>query len=119
MTRIFYLVLRKGVADPQPAAAPVDPDLNDGKASDSRNGRPNAWVQVYEWILDQLSAPLEELGLLSRMLWQTMFWAVRPPFRGRQLLSAMEFIGVSSILSFRLRLFCRRRARASACRRIS
>lgn len=45
----------------------------------------------------KLLSPLAELGMLSKMAWETIFWAIRPPYRFRLLIRSMEFIGVGSI----------------------
>lgn len=38
-----------------------------------------------------------EVGTMSRLIYETLRWLVRPPYRFRQLIDAMEFIGVQSI----------------------
>jgi phospholipid/cholesterol/gamma-HCH transport system permease protein len=40
---------------------------------------------------------LEGLGQLVELTWLTLVWLIRPPFRFRQLLNAMEFTGVQSV----------------------
>lgn len=50
-----------------------------------------------EWLGKLLLSPFVEIGVLFRMLRDTLFWAVRPPYRGRLLVEAMEFIGIGSI----------------------
>ncbi|MEM7135404.1 MAG: ABC transporter permease [Myxococcota bacterium] len=50
-----------------------------------------------DWILRLLLAPFVEVGALFRLLTESLFWAVRPPFRGRLFVSAMEFIGIGSL----------------------
>ena len=45
----------------------------------------------------KLLAPFVEIGMLFRMTWEVLFWAVRPPYRFRLLISSMEFIGVGSV----------------------
>ncbi len=40
---------------------------------------------------------LNTLGGLFMMLWDTIRWAVRPPFRFRLIMEQMEFVGVNSI----------------------
>lgn len=50
-----------------------------------------------EWLLKLLLAPFVELGALFELLGQALFWGVRPPYRGRLLVQAMEFIGIGSI----------------------
>lgn len=52
-----------------------------------------------------LLAPFEEIGALARLLWESMIWAVRPPFRARLFIEAMEFIGVGSIFIIALTAF--------------
>jgi phospholipid/cholesterol/gamma-HCH transport system permease protein len=50
-----------------------------------------------EWLAKLLLAPFAELGALSRLFGQTLFWGIRPPYRGRLFVEAMEFIGIGSI----------------------
>jgi phospholipid/cholesterol/gamma-HCH transport system permease protein len=40
---------------------------------------------------------LDNIGSVISLTAQTLFWLIRPPYRGAQLLGAMEFIGVQSI----------------------
>jgi len=40
---------------------------------------------------------LAELGILARLLMETVLWGIRPPYRPRVLIDAMEFIGVQSL----------------------
>lgn len=52
-------------------------------------------------LLRSLSEPalywLDNVGNVISLTGQTLFWMVRPPYRPRQLLAAMEFLGVQSI----------------------
>lgn len=50
-----------------------------------------------EWLGKLLLAPFVELGALFRLLLDALFWAVRPPYRGRLFVDSMEFIGVGSV----------------------
>lgn len=52
---------------------------------------------IGRWLLRLLLSPFAELGALSRMLGQTLFWGVRPPYRARLFIESMEFIGIGSI----------------------
>ena len=54
---------------------------------------PFDWKPVAEFFL----APAIELGVLAGMLKDTIFWAIRPPYRLRVLVAAMEFVGVGSL----------------------
>lgn len=51
--------------------------------------------------LKELLAPvvgfLDSFGSLLTLTGQTLFWLVRPPYRGGRLLHAMEFVGVQSV----------------------
>ena len=42
-------------------------------------------------------SPFVEIGALFKLLSEALFWGVRPPYRGRLLVEAMEFIGIGSI----------------------
>lgn len=50
-----------------------------------------------EWLAKLLLAPFAELGALSKLFGETLFWGIRPPYRGRLFVEAMEFIGIGSI----------------------
>ena len=53
--------------------------------------------EVARWLVRLLLSPFAELGALSRMFGQTLFWGVRPPYRARLFIESMEFIGIGSI----------------------
>ena len=40
---------------------------------------------------------LDELGRTASLAGQTLYWGIRPPYRGRLVIEAMEFIGVQSL----------------------
>ncbi len=50
-----------------------------------------------EWLVKVLLSPFAELGALFKLLSEAVFWGVRPPYRGRLFVEAMEFIGIGSI----------------------
>jgi len=50
-----------------------------------------------EWLFKVLLSPFVEISALFRLLWEALFWGVRPPYRGRLFVEAMEFIGIGSI----------------------
>jgi len=75
------------------AEAPTDPAPAPAAADAGEPGWKAAGERVGTFVL----APLAELGMLARMLFETLFWLVRPPYRGRLLLEQMEFIGVGSV----------------------
>jgi phospholipid/cholesterol/gamma-HCH transport system permease protein len=59
------------------------------------------WREVLLEALRPLYMPVlgffAEIGIVSRLLFEVVMWAVRPPYRPRQLIDALEFIGVQSI----------------------
>lgn len=59
--------------------------------SDARSG--SVWSGLVRWSLIGLT----EIGVLSRLAIQVFAWAFRPPYRVRQFVLAMEFVGVQSI----------------------
>ncbi len=46
---------------------------------------------------DQVLGLFAEIGILLRLLSQAWMWGLRPPYRGRVFIQAMDFIGVGSI----------------------
>jgi phospholipid/cholesterol/gamma-HCH transport system permease protein len=50
-----------------------------------------------EWLFGVLLSPFVEISALFKLLWEALFWGVRPPYRGRLFVEAMEFIGIGSI----------------------
>ncbi|MEM7434864.1 MAG: ABC transporter permease [Myxococcota bacterium] len=67
-------------------------------SSSSREDRVQRGLRAArDWVLRLLLAPFVEVGALFRLLTESLFWAVRPPFRGRLFVSAMEFIGIGSL----------------------
>ena len=75
-----------------PDAAPTASAIEE-KASKLRA----AARDVGEWIAKLLLSPFVEVGALFKLLWEAVFWGVRPPYRGRLFVEAMEFIGIGSI----------------------
>ena len=75
-----------------PEAAPTAP-ASPEEESKARTAARDAG----EWLAKLLLAPFAELGALSRLFGQTLFWGIRPPYRGRLFVEAMEFIGIGSI----------------------
>ena len=89
-------------SDAQPAtpASQADeaPGEDPGRTRSPAEHEAPGWVrETFEAVGVKLLGPLAELGMLSRMAWETVFWAVRPPYRFRLLIGSMEFIGVGSI----------------------
>lgn len=69
-------------------------------ASDSP-GKPSKFREAArdatDWLAKLLLAPFAELGALSKLLFEAVFWGIRPPYRGRLFVEAMEFVGIGSI----------------------
>jgi len=52
---------------------------------------------VGQWLAKLLLAPFVEIGALSRLLAESIFWGIRPPYRVRLFVEAMEFVGIGSV----------------------
>jgi phospholipid/cholesterol/gamma-HCH transport system permease protein len=50
-----------------------------------------------QWLLKLILSPFAELGALCKLLGETLFWGIRPPYRGWLFVQAMEFVGIGSI----------------------
>lgn len=75
---------------------PVSTDPEEAKAPAAKP-EPSLFRVVGEAVAKRVLAPFAELGVLARLFVQTVYWALRPPYRGRQFISAMEFVGVGSL----------------------
>ena len=89
------------MTDAVPTAAPVDQD----RTSEPEVSEPGPAERLSTWLVNALLAPFIEIGALCKMLWEALFWGVRPPFRGRMFVQAMEFIGIGSIFIVALTAF--------------
>ncbi len=58
-----------------------------------------------EWLVKGLLSPFVEIGALFKLLWEALFWGIRPPYRARLFVESMEFIGVGSIFIISLTAF--------------
>lgn len=77
-----------------PPSAPAKPPPAEG--SDERP-EPGAIVQLAEWFWSLPVLFFVEIGLVARLLFETVVWGVRPPYRVRTILASMAFIGVDSL----------------------
>ena len=48
---------------------------------------------IGQWVLDAI----EGVGEFSTLFFETLFWALRPPYRFKLLINSMEFVGVGSL----------------------
>jgi phospholipid/cholesterol/gamma-HCH transport system permease protein len=71
---------------------PTDPD-----AQGQQEQEPTWLRRFRKALLQALLAPFAELGRIGQILGQSLFWGVRPPYRGRLIVEQMEFIGIGSI----------------------
>lgn len=73
------------------------PGSSTGESEAAGPPEPRAWERIADAILAIPIAMLAEVGTVARLLYETVRWGIRPPYRVRQLIDAMEFIGVQSI----------------------
>lgn len=50
-----------------------------------------------EWTIKILLSPFVEISALFKLFVDALFWGIRPPYRGRLFVEAMEFVGIGSI----------------------
>lgn len=84
------------------SAAPTDPKRAAPKEPDPE---PSPLSLLTDALVERALSPFVEVGYLSRMLGEAIFWGVRPPYRFRQFVAAMEFVGVGSIFIITLTSF--------------
>lgn len=77
------------------AEAPQRSELSSAGAAQTED--PRLWERIADAILAVPVGVLAEIGTSARLLYETVRWAIRPPYRIRLLVDAMEFIGVQSI----------------------
>jgi phospholipid/cholesterol/gamma-HCH transport system permease protein len=101
-SRGIAVLFRPGVTD---AATPPAPDAPPAPSKgDGSNDKTVEAVVVSPWpvrLADAVFAvPMRlfaEIGTLARLLMETVLWGIRPPYRPRVMIEAMEFIGVQSV----------------------
>ncbi len=59
---------------------------------------PNIAVRFAEWVFAAPVLALAEIGLVMRLLWDTILWGIRRPYRFSLIVSMCEFIGVQSMI---------------------
>jgi len=59
---------------------------------------PNIAVRFAEWVFAAPVIALAEIGLVMRLLWDTVLWGIRRPYRISLVISMCEFIGVQSMI---------------------
>lgn len=57
----------------------------------------SALVRAADALLAVPLAFLAEIGAITALLWQSIFWGIRPPWRIKLWIEAMDFVGVGSI----------------------
>jgi len=74
------------------------PDAAPTASDQEESPKPRTFLRdAGEWLLKLLLAPFVELGALFELFGEALFWGIRPPYRGRLLVEAMEFVGIGSI----------------------
>ncbi len=79
--------------------------MADATATQPSEDEPEApeegWLTVAKSVLRPLIDPpltaLAEIGIMARLLYETLRWAIRPPYRFGLLIDSLEFLGVQSI----------------------
>jgi len=72
----------------------------DAATTEEEEAAPKGWGVVRAALEPMVAAPvnaLAEVGIMARLIYETFMWAIRPPYRFRLLIEALEFLGVQSI----------------------
>lgn len=80
------------MASNAPGAEPKSPEAEAVEPSG-----PKLWERAADALLAIPITFFAEIGTMARLTYETVRWMFRRPFRGRQLIDAMEFVGVQSI----------------------
>ena len=54
-------------------------------------------ARIFDSIGRRTIAMFEGVGRAATLFFETCLWTIRPPYRFRQLINAMEFVGVGSL----------------------
>ncbi|MEM9190828.1 MAG: ABC transporter permease [Myxococcota bacterium] len=90
----------EGAEAPAPAeeSSAVKPGGPDGESEPTEKGGAGEYAKAFAATVFALPLSLlREVGLLAELLWLSIYWGVRPPYRFRLAISAMDFVGVGSI----------------------
>ncbi len=84
------------------ATQPADPKAGDPSKRSAPEPevepkQPHAVVRFAEWVFLLPVKVLAEIGLVFRLLWETVLWGIRPPYRFWMIVAMCEFIGVESL----------------------
>jgi phospholipid/cholesterol/gamma-HCH transport system permease protein len=66
---------------------------------------PPWWRRLGDTIVSIVVVPFEEVGTVARLLFEAIFWGIRPPYRFGLFIESMEFVGVGSIFIVSLTAF--------------
>lgn len=58
---------------------------------------PHLVVRIADWVFQLPVLALAEIGMVFRLLWETILWGARPPYRFWMIVAMCEFIGVESL----------------------
>ncbi|GAB4215436.1 MAG: ABC transporter permease [Sandaracinaceae bacterium] len=78
------------MAETEPSAPPAAP-------AEPTEKRAHPVARFAEWVFTLPVIALAEIGLVARLLWETVLWGLRPPYRFWLVVAMCEFIGVESM----------------------
>lgn len=68
-----------------------------GQPGEPTPKQPHVVVRLAEWVFMLPVLALAEIGMVFRLLWETILWGIRPPYRFWLVVAMCEFIGVESM----------------------
>jgi phospholipid/cholesterol/gamma-HCH transport system permease protein len=84
------------VSDPGERTAPPPTD-EDAQKHEEEEAEPPFLSVIYDQIRDAILSPFVELGALTMLLWDSIRWGIRPPYRPRLFFESMNFVGIGSL----------------------
>ncbi|HEY8429523.1 MAG TPA: ABC transporter permease [Sandaracinaceae bacterium] len=81
----------------QPNDPPAEPKEEEPSAGEGQPTWGEAFREVGRSIAAVPLALLAEIGLMARLMFETVMWGIRPPYRFHLIIDALEFIAVQSI----------------------
>lgn len=82
-------------SEPKPAN---EPGPQSEKKEVAQEKQANVVIRFAEWVFAAPVIAFAEIGLVMRLLWDTVLWGIRRPYRISLIVSMCEFIGVQSMI---------------------
>ncbi len=86
-------------------SSPGGEDAPESEPEKEEESGPSALVRAADAVINIPIKFFAEIGTTAQLVWQSIFWGIRPPYRVRLWIDAMDFVGVGSIFIVGLTAF--------------